>query len=40
MKDFLKNKQKWIVGLVILGLMFVAVWPLIYMEIDVTVAMK
>ena len=24
MKDFLKNKQKWIVGLVILGLMFVA----------------
>ena len=24
MKDFLKNKQKWIVGLVSLGLMFVA----------------
>ena len=24
MKDFLKNKQKWIVGLVLLGLMFVA----------------
>ncbi|MFR1028479.1 MAG: hypothetical protein ACLSD6_04280 [Clostridium sp.] len=43
MKDFLKNKQKWIVGLVILGLMFVAggfgVY-LIYMEIGVTVAMK